>query len=146
MYKGADVYDKEELVSHHLTNDAGKQASQSMCYVRKYLVLVSPPHPRFTPYPNSLYESSLYDLDSHPILILPSSQQFELFVQTYPGCAVLRVDLTDEEKAARGIKAKSKFTVTKVVITREAKLAFGASNSMDSAENTNVEAYSDDGE
>ena len=52
MYKGADVYDKEELVSHHLTNDAGRQASYSMCYVRKSLVLVSLPHPRFTPYPN----------------------------------------------------------------------------------------------
>lgn len=27
MYKDKDVYDEEELVSHHLTNDAGKQAS-----------------------------------------------------------------------------------------------------------------------
>lgn len=61
---------------------------------------------------------------------------------------MLRVDLMDKEKAARGIKAKSKLTVTKVVMPREAKLAFAASNSMDPAANTNanVEADSDDRE
>jgi hypothetical protein len=38
------------------------------------------------------------------------------------------VELTDEEKAARGIKTKAKFAVTKVVVAREGKLAFNAAN------------------
>ena len=49
---------------------------------------------------------------------------FRAHVSRYPGCDAMQVDLTDEEKKARGVASKTKSTVTHVVISAEACEAF----------------------